>query len=175
MTWVAVTTGLWQSAPVLMTTSFGVWYLSRNSPTFAKSLGPSGKTALILMPWMAAWSFLSETGVGKALDENISQQDKTLAGEFGEEELPFKLRSINYFYDNTLLAFLGLVTPMYGGILAHELSKPRHEGWQLSHAIIHTRVLGQAAAIGSLIVVFGGREWLKANGAPYGRTSPLNP
>ena len=42
----------------------------------------------------------------------------------------------------------------YGAILHSELSKPRYEGWRLSHALIHTRVYGQAAAVGSLVLVF---------------------
>ena len=34
--------------------------------------------------------------------------------------------------DHTLLSFGAIITPMYAGILARELSKPRYEGWKLS-------------------------------------------
>ena len=55
----------------------------------------------------------------------------------------------------------------YGAILANELSKPRYEGWRLSHALIHTRVFGQAAAVGSLVLVFGFKDALRKMGAPF--------
>ena len=55
----------------------------------------------------------------------------------------------------------------YGAILHSELSKPRYEGWRLSHAVIHTRVYGQAAAVGSLVLVFGFKDILRQSGAPF--------
>ena len=60
---------------------------------------------------------------------------------------------------------------MYALILGNELSKPRYEGWRLSHALIHTRVFGQAAAVGSLILVFGFKDALRRMGAPF----PVDP
>ena len=41
-------------------------------------------------------------------------------------------------------------------------------GWRLSHALIHTRVFGQAAAVGSLVLVFGFKDALRKMGAPFG-------
>jgi len=168
VTWVAVTNGLWKSFPVGVATCSGVWYANANSKVFARSLGPSGKVALAVSPWLAAWSYFSEVGIGKALDANLAIQDSEHA-ETEVVDLPLELRAANYFYENTLAAYLCVVLPIYASILGHELSKPRPPGWQLSHAIIHTRVLGQAAAVGSLIAVFGGREVLKKNGAPFGK------
>ena len=56
---------------------------------------------------------------------------------------------------------------MYGAILTHELRKPRPSTWRLSHAIIHTRVFGQAAAIFSLVCVFGLKDVMRKMGAPF--------
>ena len=52
-------------------------------------------------------------------------------------------------------------------VVGLELSKPRYEGWRLSHAVIHTRVYGQAAAVGSLVLVFGFKDILRQSGAPF--------
>ena len=71
------------------------------------------------------------------------------------------------FCEHTLLSFAAVITPMYGAILANELAKPRYEGWRLSHALIHTRVFGQAAAVGSLVLVFGFKDALRKMGAPF--------
>ena len=59
-----------------------------------------------------------------------------------------------------------VITPMYGAILHSELPKPRYGGWRLSHAVIHTRVYGQAAAVGSLVLVFGFKD-ARQSGAPF--------
>lgn len=168
ITWVAITNGAWKSLPVGVFSCSAVWYANSNSKAFARSLGPSGKVALAISPWMAAWSYFSEVGIGKALEQNFAEQVRE-SRETEKSALPLKLRAANFFYENTLGAYLCVVAPIYCTILGHELSKPRPPGWQFSHAIIHTRVLGQAAAVGSLIVVFGGREVLKKNGAPFGQ------
>ena len=81
--------------------------------------------------------------------------------------MTWHLRAANLFCEHTLLSFAAVITPMYGAILANELSKPRYEGWRLSHALIHTRVFGQAAAVGSLVLVFGFKDALRKMGAPF--------
>lgn len=55
----------------------------------------------------------------------------------------------------------------YGTILHYELKRPRPPTWRLSHAIIHTRVYGQAAAIASLLTIFGTKDFLGKMGAPW--------
>ncbi|KAJ8605753.1 hypothetical protein CTAYLR_008480 [Chrysophaeum taylorii] len=168
VTWVAVTNGLWKSLPVGLLSFGGVWYAHKQWSSFSRAVGPSGKIALAISPFMAAWSYFSEVGIEGALSRSLDEQAKD-GLDVSRSELAFKLRAANYFYENTLSAYLGVVIPFYGMILGHELSKPRPPGWRFSHAIIHTRVLGQAAAVGSLIAVFGTREVLKRNGAPFGK------
>mmetsp|Transcript_10763 Transcript_10763/g.27405 ORF Transcript_10763/g.27405 Transcript_10763/m.27405 type:complete len:189 (+) Transcript_10763:1054-1620(+) len=172
ITWIAVTNGIWRSLPVGIASCSAVWYANRTSPGFRNFLGPSGKTALAITPWMIAWSFFSETGVGAALEKNLSEQDRSYVTT-DRDDLPLKFKVANFFYENTLAAYFCVVLPMYGAILGHELSKPRFPGWQFSHAVIHTRVIGQACAVGSLIAIFGGREVLKKNGAPFGKKPAL--
>jgi len=132
---------------------------------FRKALRPSSKVFLAIGPPMVAWSYFSEMSIWKhargALDE------KPVDGE-----LSLKYRALNYFYENTLFAYVSLVLPCYGAVLASELAKPRAQNWSITHALMHTRVIGQGIAVGALVVVFGAREAMKNNGAPFGRISP---
>mmetsp|Transcript_19512 Transcript_19512/g.60261 ORF Transcript_19512/g.60261 Transcript_19512/m.60261 type:complete len:182 (-) Transcript_19512:1691-2236(-) len=166
ITWAAVTTGAWRALPVFVASAGGVFWANHSNFMGFRGLGPSGKVALAIAPPLAAWSYFSEVGVGHAI-----KGDAPTTGQ----DLPFKLRALNYFYENTLSAYMCLVTPCYAAVLAGELRKPRGPQWRLSHAIIHTRVIGQAIAVGGLVVVFGGREVLKRNGAPYGRVAEEMP
>mmetsp|Transcript_35684 Transcript_35684/g.114133 ORF Transcript_35684/g.114133 Transcript_35684/m.114133 type:complete len:196 (+) Transcript_35684:480-1067(+) len=165
-TYKAITLGFWRALPVGVATVGGTWYMnSRNSFNFRNALGPSGKIFVAIGPPLAAWSYFSEVGIGRELKKELGGGAES---EATSDVLPWKLRLANSFYDHTLLTFVSIVLPLYGAVLGHELTKPRPPGWRLSHAIIHTRVIGQAIAVGSLIVVFGGRETLKRNGAPFG-------
>uniref|UniRef100_A0A7S3NKG0 HIG1 domain-containing protein n=1 Tax=Aureoumbra lagunensis TaxID=44058 RepID=A0A7S3NKG0_9STRA len=165
LTWTAVTTGAWKSLPFVAASFGSVWYASQKYPAFNKWLGPSGKVALAVSPPMFAWSYFSEVGIGKALEKNLEVQSGEITSDTGN--LPLKYRLANFYYENTLLTYIGCVAPMYGIVLAGELSGPKPPGWQFSHALLHTRVLGQAIAVGGLILIFGGREMLKKNGAPF--------
>lgn len=81
--------------------------------------------------------------------------------------MTWHLRAANLFCEHTLLSFAAVITPMYGAIAWSEFNKPRYEGWRFSHALIHTRVFGQAAAVGSLVLVFGLKDVLRKSGAPF--------
>ena len=133
---------------------------SRFSSAFAKSTSPSARVALAISPPLFAF-FL-------AGDLRVHHDAKSR----GDDVVPrsgatWPLRLANAFYNHTLIAFGMVITPMYGAILHSELSKPRYEGWRLSHAVIHTRVYGQAAAVGSLVLVFGFKDILRQSGAPF--------
>ena len=65
------------------------------------------------------------------------------------------------------ICFGAIITPMYGAILSNELAKPRPPTWRFSHAIIHTRVFGQAAAVVSLVLCFGFKDIMTKAGAPF--------
>lgn len=161
VTWEAVTVGMYQAIPFAAASFTGVWYAHKYIPSFSRALGPSGKVALAISPAIAAWSYFSEVSIGKALKGDAPES----------KQLTLAQSLANFWCENTLVAYLGVVTPLYATILGHELSKPRPPGWKFSHAIIHTRVLGQAAAVCSLVFVFGGREYLKRSGAPFAVTA----
>ena len=166
----------------------------RYSAAFRRSLGVSGKVSVAMMPAVSpVWCFKIHSSLYVALRGRFSAQLMipsqviafNLAGEASVlrslrtdaeggaapaeagKALSFPKRAANVFCEHTLLSFGVIIAPLYGGILYSELTKPRYEGWRLSHALIHTRVFGQAAAVGSLVLVFGLKDALRRNGAPF--------
>ena len=133
---------------------------SKFSPAFAKSTSPSARVALAISPPLFAFFLAGDLRV---------HHDAKNRGDVAtaRSSSTWPLRLANAFYNHTLIAFGMVITPMYGAILHSELSKPRYEGWRLSHAVIHTRVYGQAAAVGSLVLVFGFKDILRQSGAPF--------
>ena len=133
---------------------------SKFSPAFAKATSPSARVALAISPPLFAFFLAGDLRVHREAKSRGDDAVQTSGATW-------PLQLANAFYNHTLIAFGMVITPMYGAILHSELSKPRYEGWRLSHAVIHTRVYGQAAAVGSLVLVFGFKDILRQSGAPF--------
>jgi hypothetical protein len=157
----AASAGLASALPWGVASAAAVAAAHKFSPAFAKSTSASAKVALAISPPLFAFFLAGDLTVHR---EAKSRGDDVAPHQPGAT---WHLRLANTFYEHTLIAFGVIITPMYGAILHSELSKPRYEGWKLSHAIIHTRVFGQAAAVGSLVAVFGFKDVLRRSGAPF--------
>ena len=156
----AASAGLASALPWGLASTAAVAAGCKFSPAFAKATIPSTRVALAISPPLFAFFLAGDLRVHH---DAKSRGDVATA----RSSSTWPLRLANAFYNHTLIAFGMVITPMYGAILHSELSKPRYEGWRLSHAIIHTRVYGQAAAVGSLVFVFGFKDILRQNGAPF--------
>ena len=161
----ALSNALTTAAPWLAISSAAVYAANSYWPAFRKSFGASGKTSLIIMPPIVAYNLAGEASVLRSL--RADADGEAVAAPSKRTGMTWHLRAANLFCEHTLLSFAAVITPMYGAILASELAKPRYEGWRLSHALIHTRVFGQAAAVGSLVLVFGFKDALRKMGAPF--------
>eukprot|EP00629_Pelagomonadales_sp_RCC1024_P012601 CAMPEP_0119272364 /NCGR_PEP_ID=MMETSP1329-20130426/8575_1 /TAXON_ID=114041 /ORGANISM="Genus nov. species nov., Strain RCC1024" /LENGTH=182 /DNA_ID=CAMNT_0007272427 /DNA_START=179 /DNA_END=724 /DNA_ORIENTATION=+ len=158
----AATTGLKAAAPWAVVSGAAVYAAHHSWPAFRRSLGVSGKLSLAIMPPFVAFNLVGEHTVLGHIRRTGDLDDEAAAPT--REGPTWHLRAANAFMDHTLLSFGAIIAPMYAGILYHELSKPRYEGWKLSHAIIHTRVMGQAAAVASLVLTFGFKDFLRQMG-----------
>ena len=156
----AASAGLASALPWGLASTAAVAAGCKFSPAFAKATIPSTRVALAISPPLFAFFLAGDLRV---------HHDAKSRGDAVEARsgATWPLQLANAFYNHTLIAFGMVITPMYGAILHSELSKPRYEGWRLSHAVIHTRVYGQAAAVGSLVLVFGFKDILRQNGAPF--------
>mmetsp|Transcript_11526 Transcript_11526/g.35511 ORF Transcript_11526/g.35511 Transcript_11526/m.35511 type:complete len:185 (-) Transcript_11526:103-657(-) len=160
----ALFSALKAAAPWAIATPAAVWAANTYSAAFRRSLGVSGKVSVAMMPAVIAFNLAGEASVLRSL--RTDAEGGAAPAEAGKA-LSFPKRAANVFCEHTLLSFGVIIAPLYGGILYSELTKPRYEGWRLSHALIHTRVFGQAAAVGSLVLVFGLKDALRRNGAPF--------
>ena len=156
----AASAGLASALPWGLASTAAVAAGCKFSPAFAKATIPSTRVALAISPPLFAFFLAGDLQIHR---DAKNRGDVATA----RSSSTWPLRLANAFYNHTLIAFGMVITPMYGAILHSELSKPRYEGWRLSHAVIHTRVYGQAAAVGSLVLVFGFKDILRQNGAPF--------
>ena len=156
----AASAGLASALPWGLASTAAVAAGCKFSPAFAKATIPSTRVALAISPPLFAFFLAGDLQIHR---DAKNRGDVTTA----RSSSTWPLQLANAFYNHTLIAFGMVITPMYGAILHSELSKPRYEGWRLSHAVIHTRVYGQAAAVGSLVLVFGFKDVLRQNGAPF--------
>ena len=156
----AASAGLASALPWGLASTAAVAAGCKFSPAFAKATIPSTRVALAISPPLFAFFLAGDLQIHR---DAKNRGDVATA----RSSSTWPLRLANAFYNHTLIAFGMVITPMYGAILHSELSKPRYEGWRLSHAVIHTRVYGQAAAVGSLVLVFGFKDVLRQNGAPF--------
>ena len=169
-TGVAVTEGIKAMVPWGIASTSAVWAGHKFHAGFARSLGVSGKVALAISPPFFAFVLAGEHAVNRVVrekDDQVFSKDGKAVVAARQQGSTWHLRGINFFMEHTLASFGLIITPIYGAILHHELSKPRPPTWRFSHAIIHTRVLGQAAAVISLVTVFGLKDFLSKAGAPY--------
>ena len=156
----AASAGLASALPWGLASTAAVAAGCKFSPAFAKATIPSTRVALAISPPLFAFFLAGDLQIHR---DAKSRGDVATA----RSSSTWPLQLANAFYNHTLIAFGMVITPMYGAILHSELSKPRYEGWRLSHALIHTRVFGQAAAVGSLVLVFGFKDALRKMGAPF--------
>ena len=156
----AASAGLASALPWGLASTAAVAAGCKFSPAFAKATIPSTRVALAISPPLFAFFLAGDLQI----HHDAKNRGDVATARSGAT---WPLQLANAFYNHTLIAFGMVITPMYGAILHSELSKPRYEGWRLSHAVIHTRVYGQAAAVGSLVLVFGFKDILRQNGAPF--------
>ena len=166
-TQVAVSEGMASAVPWAVASSAAVVAGHKFHAGFARSLGVSGKVALAISPPFFAFILAGEHAVSRLNRNDGAFAARDEAAAVAPRGQTWHLRAANFFHAHTLICFGALITPMYGAILSHELAKPRPPTWRFSHAIIHTRVFGQAAAIGSLVLCFGAKDAMTKAGAPF--------
>lgn len=160
----AVSEGLSAAAPWGLASTGAVCAAHKWHAGFSRSLGVSGKCALAIMPPLFVFSLAGEHAVNRLMSqrEAVVEKSERKSGGFTGH-----IKAVNFLMDHTLVCFGLAVAPMYGAILHYELKRPRPSTWRLSHSIIHTRVYGQAAAIASLVTIFGAKDFLGKMGAPW--------
>ena len=137
------------------------------SPRFRGALGVSGKTALIVTPTAGAFFLSSQLAInGATKDGGTSIGGATGAAHTATvSSLPLWCRAANQLYENPFKTIMAICVPAYGALFYHESTHPATAHMLLSQRLIHTRVYGQAIAVGTAVAVFAFSKTMDGEGA----------
>jgi len=147
-----------------------VFGLSRFSPRFRTSLGVSGKAAIAVTPMFGAFFAKSHLVIASATKDpqgfmrNAPAEVRTPPAR---EALAPWHTAANIVYDHPCKTIAGVAGPLYAAIFYKESTDPRTAKMLLSQRLIHTRVFGQAVAIGATICVMLFGESMKSDGGRF--------
>jgi len=138
------------------------------SPRFRGALGVSGKTALIVTPTAGAFflsSQLAINGVTKGGGTAIAASTAEAPPGPTVTSLPLWCRAANQVYESPFKTIIAICAPAYGALFYHESTHPATAHMLLSQRLIHTRVYGQAIAVGTAVAVFAFSKTMDGEGA----------
>ncbi|KAG1692379.1 hypothetical protein DVH05_025547 [Phytophthora capsici] len=163
--WHAYVTGVKAGIATGMTAGAGVYLANKFWPAFRARLNVSGKTALIVMPALAAFTIVSENRmVAGARNPQMYLASMThfdCLPVHKPVSLKMYQRAANYWYDHPYRVLMGVGVPLVGGIFAYQ---SLNTSIQRSQQIMHTRIYGQSAVVALLLSSMAFSDYMKRNG-----------
>ena len=149
ISWHAYTSGLKAGAVAAVVAATGVATANKYWSTFRHRLGVSGKTALVVSPFLGVFTIVAENRLvhGARNPEMYLAALHGPAGATPTHETPqLKLwqRSANALYDHPYRALVAVGAPLVGGIYSYQ---HLNKGISASQQIMHTRIYGQALVV----------------------------
>jgi len=138
--------------------SAGVYLLNKYSRGFATKLGVSGKLACVVMPTMFFMALKSDHAVGALANPALFAQ---AARRHRPSTLPFYQRAANWCYYNQAVTLIGISVPAVLGIFKW---KGGEKHLTTSMRVMHTRVIGQATVLGTLLIIMGFSDFMRRRG-----------
>lgn len=168
--------GFMASAMTAVVSGGAVALASALSPRFRSALSASGKTALIVTPTAFAFWAQSHLTIGAATKDPsayiesaaAATQVTVAAAKAGEVvRLPAYYGIANAIYTHPFKTIMGLAVPSYAALFYYESVNPATAHMLLSQRLIHTRVYGQAIAIGITTAVMAYVKTMEDDGGAY--------
>jgi hypothetical protein len=161
VTQIAITQGVYaslQAAAVWSPICAGLKYGTSPNFWFNKSMNTSARTAMVIMPPLVAFVFVSEQVATRLANPDafvsaIAEKRATTLG-------PFK-RFANYTLDRPFHLLVAASVPIVGVIAYHNRQRST---LSLSQAIMHTRVMGQFSVLAILVTTMGFYDYMRAHG-----------
>ena len=158
VTKVAFTAGLQAFGVAALASGGAVLGLLRFSPLFRRSLGISGKTALVVMPSAFAYTLVSEQTASRmahpgAFDAAVRGRRITT--------LSVPQRCANFLYESPMRSLGLLGVPVVATIFVAKGRSPHLSFWT---RLFHTRVLGQASVLSLLLSLALFHDWMDKRG-----------
>ncbi|KAK1934676.1 hypothetical protein P3T76_011285 [Phytophthora citrophthora] len=166
ITWHAYVSGIKAGIVTGIAAGVGVYSANKFWPAFRSRLNVSGKTALIVMPALAAFTIVSENRmVAGARNPQMYLASMTPNFDYLPVHKPTSLkmyqRAANYWYDHPYRVLMGVGVPLVGGIFAYQ---SLNTSIQRSQQIMHTRIYGQSAVVALLLGSMAFSDYMKKNG-----------
>ncbi|RLN11166.1 hypothetical protein BBJ28_00007141 [Nothophytophthora sp. Chile5] len=165
ITWHAYTSGMKAGAGVGAVAAVGVFTANKNWAGFRNRLNVSAKTALVVMPFLAAFTIVSEKRLLHGA-RNPEMYMASMDGSYVEKkqeasQLKLWQQSANFLYDHPYRALVTVGAPLVGSIYAYQ---HMNKGISVSQQIMHTRIYGQAAVVVMLLSSMAFHDYMAKHG-----------
>ena len=166
ISWHAYTSGLKAGTVAAIVAATGVVAANKYWSTFRNRLGVSGKTALVVSPFLAVFTIVAEN----RLVHGARNPDMYLATIRGTSDvqpkkeasqLKFWQKSANVLYDHPYRALVAVGAPLVGGIYGYQ---HLNKGIPASQQIMHTRIYGQSLVVVLLLGSMAFHDYMSKRG-----------
>ncbi|KAG6621241.1 uncharacterized protein IUM83_11118 [Phytophthora cinnamomi] len=165
ISWHAYTSGMKVGAVAAVIAGAAVYTANARWPAFRNRLNTSAKTALVISPFLGAFTLEAETRLMHGA-RNPERYMASLDGTYVEEKqeaskLKFWQKSANFLYDHPYRALITVGAPLVGGIYAYQ---HMNKGISTSQQIMHTRIYGQASVVVLLLSSMAFHDYMAKRG-----------
>ncbi|OWZ09172.1 hypothetical protein PHMEG_00018168 [Phytophthora megakarya] len=165
ITWHAATSGINTGITTATIVGAGVLTANKNWPAFRNRLNTSGKTALVVMSFLASFTVEAESRLVKGA-HNPEIYMATMDGTYVEKEkeaskLKLWQQGANFLYDHPYRALASVGVPLVGGIYSYQ---HLNKGISASQQVMHTRIYGQAAVVVLLLSSMAFHDYMAKRG-----------
>eukprot|EP00644_Phytophthora_capsici_P015402 jgi/Phyca11/507062/fgenesh2_kg.PHYCAscaffold_24_\ len=165
ISWHAYTSGVKAGAVTAVFAAAAVLTANKYSHAFRSRLSVSGKTALVVSPFLGAFTIVAENRLmhgARNPELYMATMDGTYVAPKKEaSQLKFWQKSANFLYDHPYRALITVGVPLVGGIYGYQ---HLNKGISTSQQIMHTRIYGQASVVVLLLSSMAFHDYMAKRG-----------
>ncbi|DBA03092.1 TPA: hypothetical protein N0F65_003339 [Lagenidium giganteum] len=174
ISWHAYVSGLNTGAVASVMAGSAVFTADKYWPAFHKRLGPSGKMALVISPFLGVFAIVYDrrlVAASRNPEQYLASMDPNYEQEHTQRHsgLPLHQRAANFLYDHPYRTLATVGVPLVGSIYAFQRS---NTAISASQQIMHTRIYGQGAVVVLLLASMGFHDYMLRRDAPAGVAPP---
>lgn len=165
ISWHAYTSGMKAGAMTAAVAAVAVLSANKYWAAFRNRLSVSGKTALVVSPFLGAFTISAENRLMHGA-RNPEMYMATMDGTYvpvqkKASHLKLWQRSANFLYDHPYRCLVTVGVPLVGGIYGYQ---HLNKGISTSQQIMHTRIYGQAAVVVLLLSSMAFHDYMSKRG-----------
>ncbi|OWZ05186.1 putative membrane protein [Phytophthora megakarya] len=165
ISWHAYTSGVKAGAVAAVVAAAAVLSANKYSAAFRSRLSVSGKTALVVSPFLGAFTLVAETRLMEGArnpEMYMASMDGTYVAPKQEaSQLKLWQKGANFLYDHPYRCLVTVGAPIVGGIYGYQ---HLNKGISTSQQIMHTRIYGQASVVVLLLSSMAFHDYMAKRG-----------